>query len=922
LPSVSQPLFSQQIEQTDSEAADVANYLLTSDFDLQQLVNLVLKYPQNDLFICKLLTAVLSTDGLNPKIADLLADKLIKRQPQNAHFQYLKAYIQMHNKLPADFERILENIEKGNKCDLLYFPYYDYHKRILTLFEKANLNPVYFMILLQPHDYEHQRQLTTRINEQAIQSFVSGDKDYGLRILHAGSVMSQKYSDNSRNLLELLVSTSTLNSIKYTELRYARLSPNRAREVRFHLSSLKTFVDTVKEKTREDYKREVIYTLLIGTGVLSVWLTVSIFLLCAAILMVNLIQQKAKYYKVRWPAYFLLICCILFFLLLLTGIVYLTEEQVQLTTFGKQTKTNLYVPLFFIFIPIFLWVAFWLMGLLKSYRKVSYMLISIKSLFSIAFCITLAVALNITFAYDFSWRMAIGFCLFSIGISAVLWLILTYGWWLIRQIPYRWLTQNRIIQLLLIITFFAGMFAFFDIDWLKLLLSLLLVASISLVIVHPPCEKLPSLVAGLIQFFGKSEQIKTTRRKILKLLSPYLVVFYFCSLISVYFGSSLIRKKIAISLDELAAFRPLPLPNQETYNRMVDKIMTREISSRDSVGYLHLIEPNDLPGVLSLIQNADSDIIYDDDLLRAIKRSAPDVLNIFLEFLDDPNSEDVLIHRGKAGDRTVKIKLQQILKEKKSALASKENLNSETDYWDKPRLGDCFRIAGALSYISEPNESLERFLELVENSDLTQLQEGILFSGTHELYESLNSLPRKHANTVLKAYLHKTDYSDLRSGRDFSGLPEALWQYADSDIAEDLFRIMGQTSLIGKPLDIEIRGTDLASQKMMEEIFSPSDLAPEFRKAVAPYFDEDSISVLKDGLKSTDENLRAYTVWQLNKVEYEWSNKELENLVQDESWKVRANAVLAANNGRAVLMQSDKNSIVKLIAKLISAERK
>jgi len=127
------------------------------------------------------------------------------------------------------------------------------------------------------------------------------------------------------------------------------------------------------------------------------------------------------------------------------------------------------------------------------------------------------------------------------------------------------LTKNRIIQLLLIITVFAGIFVVLQIEWLKFILSVLLIASISIIIFHPPSEKLPALVRGWIQFFGRSEQIAITRCKILTLLSPYLVVFYICFLISVHFNSGISRETTARALNELADFGPLPIPSRQTF---------------------------------------------------------------------------------------------------------------------------------------------------------------------------------------------------------------------------------------------------------------------------------------------------------------------------------------------------------------------
>jgi hypothetical protein len=606
----------------------------------------------------------------------------------------------------------------------------------------------------------------------------------------------------------------------------------------------------------------------------------------------------------------------------MTTIASFTIEQVWFIILGYLAKKSLYLHLLSMVVSVFIWLTFWLMVYLKPYRKASYKFTLIKSLSSIAFCIALSALLITTLIYDFSWSKAFIFCLFSIGISALLWLILMYGWWSIRKIPYRWLTKNRIIQLLLIITFFAGIFVILEIEWLKLILSVLLITSISIIICHPPSEKMPSLVRGWIQFFGKSEQIATTRPRIIKLLLPYLVVFYFCFLISAHFNSDVSRETTARSLDELAAFGPLPPPGRQTYYKMVDRIMTGKISARDSIRYLHMIEPNDLPYVLSTVDDKQPDGIDDQSLCELIECSTSDTLNIILDFLDDPNSENALIYRATAGDRTVKAKLLLLLSQKRAAFeASESNVERRNNYWDRPDLGRCFQIAGALAYISEPNENLERFLDLVENSDLARMEKGTGCPDSRDFYYGLTGLPTKHATRVLKTYLNKTDYFDLRSGDSLFQLRETLSQFADSDTAEDVFRIMCRTSPMTKPSDTQIKGANLPIVKAIKELLSPSYEASKRLKAIAPYFDMDSIDTLKDGLESTDEDLRAYTVGQLTRVGYKWSKKELENLIQDESWKVRANIALAVSKERAALLQDDQNNLVKLTAKMNREDR-
>ncbi len=40
---------------------------------------------------------------------------------------------------------------------------------------------------------------------------------------------------------------------------------------------------------------------------------------------------------------------------------------------------------------------------------------------------------------------------------SLVWLFLIFGWWLLRKVPYRWFNQNRVIQPLLVTSFFVGL---------------------------------------------------------------------------------------------------------------------------------------------------------------------------------------------------------------------------------------------------------------------------------------------------------------------------------------------------------------------------------------------------------------------------------------------------------------------------------
>jgi hypothetical protein len=57
-------------------------------------------------------------------------------------------------------------------------------------------------------------------------------------------------------------------------------------------------------------------------------------------------------------------------------------------------------------------------------------------------------------------------------------------------------------------------------------------------------------------------------------------------------------------------------------------------------------------------------------------------------------------------------------------------------------------------------------------------------------------------------------------------------------------------------------------------------------------------------------------VWQLRRVGYKFTQEELDKLLKDDSWIVRANAVMAEPQRAKNIAVNDKNSFVRFVATL------
>jgi HEAT repeat protein len=155
---------------------------------------------------------------------------------------------------------------------------------------------------------------------------------------------------------------------------------------------------------------------------------------------------------------------------------------------------------------------------------------------------------------------------------------------------------------------------------------------------------------------------------------------------------------------------------------------------------------------------------------------------------------------------------------------------------------------------------------------------------------------------VLKAYLAKAaewkspaqPKWDENPDRIIAPLRNLLAIYGDREIAENIVEVM-------------IKYTGTINEEMLLEL--------------SPYFTIESTKILKTGLISNDERLRAWCVWQLRKVGYQFSEEELSKLLVDKSWKVRANTVAAGGAKAIEGVAYDPNLFVRWVA-ILAAEQK
>ena len=937
-------LISSEAAKADPETCDILNYLISKP-DIHELSTLVLKYPDNELFGYELTKKLRKADPIYPQAILNAANRLINANPRNAHFHYLKASIllSLHNE--DDFDEAIKEIEIGNNALEFYFAYSKYRDRLGTLFKKGTPGKV-ALRLLDHQEIESYYRLNRNLTLRAEQALKQSDLIGFQKITDIGLTIGERIIEHAGNAGELLAGSRFINSMAGLKLKEIK-PPDDVEQVRLQLSRFIAILDIIREISSDTWSGILKLITIVVAVLVSSILPAYVFLFWILVFIVSLIRKQLKTVKVGFLSYFLFaISLVYYFVLLIAYAVFLSDNHIGIfflqSLYTRDETDDVYlVALVALILSISLWAIFWLMSLLPpcDKKKIYRFWISKTIICTSVWIAILILILVPSVEYEIgNWQEFLYGISMGLIICVVLWVVSIYGWFLVRLLPYRWLARNRCVQIILIITFLAALNILLnEIDWLQILTILLLVPCSALIVTHKPIGKMTNLVDALFYFFSRNEQMSTTRAKMLYLLSPYLVFFWLVFLISVFFVVPILSRVDNTIVNPLARYGELPLANKSTYQSVVSKI---DLSQIDSPSWetisrlgvynrLSISSPQDLSRILAQFKDYGLPL-KDYELLRIIEKCNSDVYDIIVDSLEHPESEKALVSRAKAGDKTIEAKLDQLFDDKLSKLNLKNSVKMEARTYikyDQIRgLEDCLNIASALAAISEPDEAGKRYLDIIEkvnnewgkiekvnkewwkNDDLQWL--------AYHLYRSLNCLPKQQATYVLKTYLKKTDYYDLTKIRNLLNLSEALTMFADTELAEQVFERTREIPLIEKFFYMDIKYYGFP-EIIVEEIDRPRFMAIKLRKATSPYFHESLISELKKELKRDNPNIRAYVVWQLTKLGYEWSEQEFKQLFSDEDWKVRLNTLFAMDEKSVRTALDDENPVIRVTAKFI-----
>jgi hypothetical protein len=327
------------------------------------------------------------------------------------------------------------------------------------------------------------------------------------------------------------------------------------------------------------------------------------------------------------------------------------------------------------------------------------------------------------------------------------------------------------------------------------------------------------------------------------------------------------------------AYQPIKLPrftvDPNDYQKMLSMFETEELGQIEPIEWLPMVEPEDIPKVLSVLEQRrakypnfqrhlsppsmpgmgfDCNRYYQDSLRRAVDCCGRDVLPYILPFLKDPNSNSVMILRGQFGDMTVKdclIKLwRQELDSQKQANASNASdmLSSQCD------------ILEALVCIcpfSEGRQYVLEYASCVQNY----------------LYEFLERGVMRHLNRQQKGEILDVLIPTLKENPSAAGSGLDLLKYnCDLDIVSKdwLWRQM----------------LDCSNKQDKIDEFGDFDLS---RK---PYDYNISDKLLTECLNNKNEHLRAMGQHIWRKLNKPLDEQILQQWSKDSNFVIRANAAL------------------------------
>lgn len=241
----------------------------------------------------------------------------------------------------------------------------------------------------------------------------------------------------------------------------------------------------------------------------------------------------------------------------------------------------------------------------------------------------------------------------------------------------------------------------------------------------------------------------------------------------------------------------------------------------------------------------------------------------------------------------------------------------------KEDLESLLDIAEALAFVSKPQEAKARFQWLMaplrerqrQDRDLRRRSRSRSRSGAGFaaclFYRVMRGLPHPESAALLKEYTKASRLSELLEEQEFLDL---LPKAGDRMLAEQVLQRISESA----PSETVIDTPDSWIITAREDLKTHrEDTSHAYLEPVFGCLTGNSIPVLLEHLGSDNGQLRAFAVWRLTSLGYDWPKEERTALLADAGWKVRLNALFACDADELRTANADDNTIVRTISRLL-----
>ncbi|KPL22698.1 MAG: hypothetical protein AMJ75_07565 [Phycisphaerae bacterium SM1_79] len=935
----------------DLEALDMVRYCL-GDPNEADLANLAARYPENEFFLGQLADTLTRANLVDPRTALAVVDRLAALNCDNAHYGFMRGLILLSEPDGPERERLaLDQFKLSNDLAEFYLPYSKYKQRLELLCESIPLSPTSSKVG-ELTDRSLYHLLYFDYLRSRGKSLVQLDRDLLYSLLAEISDIGARLINQSSNDLLVERGTFTLLIVEPLRLREFDLPENEAEQARLRLSQALAMMPLLR-RTGTD-RDSLLVPLAIAAVLGSVALQVLplLFIIWVFVVVVN---RKRGWDTYVWPTIWMHV----FFV---GGLLGMFGLLILLGALDEYLRGGYVWGFLFIGVAVVVWG---LMRLLSRLRPADPARFRRARKWAAAVCGPLwAFGIYPLFKEEYPHQASAGLSewleLFaSLAVWSafwtIIWAVAAHRHHVFRVIPWDRVLRSRFMRLSLVLVLMTG------IIWLLkfapaaapivVLFTILLVGLVS----SRASEDLVTSARVTRRFFQRDSEIVITRSRIESMVAAVLVVSWLAVLAANDLCAAKVSMLSTLLMDPLSPYRPLPEATLQTYERVILGADNGELAAYESPQgsrnsdknkNLHFASPEDTSRTIAERQAAGKPL-DDKELGSLLRQCGRDVRPVILNALQDPNTiSDSL--RGEWGDRTVKKQLERVFEEGMTALV--EGAPVEVVSKRGPsRLESQLNLAATLACLSDPQEAEDRFSRLLEpvvqkarnkpekvglfeeftaetleaRSQARQRSQAYheRRSLVRSFWESLAKLPKPHATNLFKSYLQRTQFVDLSVERDVDEIANFIGRLSDRELAEQIFEKVAESPPTKESYDIPIGEVASVFDRPLPR--RREDTSHVFLEAVFPHLTAESISLLLEHLGPDNDQLRAFIVWRVTSLGYEWSEEQLAALRQDGYWKVRLNALFACDADDLRRALDDENAFVRIIARmLIQADQK